>query len=499
MGLLKRPIDRRPFFQRFFLEEAGKKFFRAVFALLLFTLALQTFSIWNLELSGRDSPRVAGIAREMAVTSNYLIPRLNGEDFLEYPPLGYWPMALCLSVSQRPADFLALIPIVFFGAGTVLLTYLIGKRLADDRIGLMAGFILSTMPGFITLHRHCRVDPVLLFFITLSLYGLTTAYQTSRERVRFFAVFYLAMAGAFLTKGMIGVAIPIATALVFLITRKDFKAIRKLMLSPGILLFILPIFLWAGSVWWLDGSGILKEVLRQSLQRFLSPSADHAKPFYYYFIPAFFSPMPWTLLLLLLWWTRWKPITPKESLPYHLLLRFALIWSLTVFIGLSLASAKRPLYLAPIFPSFALLAALGWNRIRERFPKVKPWERYGLIAMFFIYIGIYLLFITPSEKKESLRPVFRAVSSLQVKGDVYLVSPSEALRGASFFYLGKRMPILSVYDLLSGRFEDRPGISLVLDAYLDDSRYGSEIRSKGYRLIMRQKFGKDAICVYSAF
>jgi 4-amino-4-deoxy-L-arabinose transferase-like glycosyltransferase len=72
-----------------FFEDSGKKSSRAWLVLLIFTLALQLLSIWNLELSGRDSPRVAGIAREMAVTSNYLIPRLNGENFLEYPPLGY--------------------------------------------------------------------------------------------------------------------------------------------------------------------------------------------------------------------------------------------------------------------------------------------------------------------------------------------------------------------------------------------------------------------------
>ncbi len=262
---------------------------RAWLVLFLFALALQIFSIWNLELSERDSPRVAGIAREMAITSNYLIPRLNGENFLEYPPLGYWPMALTLSVSQKPTDFLAFIPIVFFGAGTVLITYLIGKRLAGERIGLMAGFILATMPSFITYHRHCRVDPVLLFFITLSLYGFAAVYQTSKKSFPFFAIFYLAMAGAFLSKGIIGVAIPAATAVVFLITRKDLTAIRKLILSPGILLFLLPIFLWVGSVWWLEGPGIFKEVIRQSLQRFLSPSADHAKPFYFYFIPAFLT------------------------------------------------------------------------------------------------------------------------------------------------------------------------------------------------------------------
>jgi 4-amino-4-deoxy-L-arabinose transferase-like glycosyltransferase len=481
-----------------FLEEVGKKSSRAWLTLLIFTLALQILSIWNFELSGRDSLRVAGIAREMAVNSNYLIPRLNGENFLEYPPLGYWPIALTLSVSQKPPDFLAFLPIVFFGTGTVLITFLIGKTLAGERIGLMAGFILSTMPGFVNLHRHCWVDPVLLFFVTLSLYGLAAGFRASKKRFLFFAIFYLAMAGAFLSKGLIGVAIPAATAVVFLITQKDLTAIRKLLLSPGIFLFFLPILLWGGSVWRLEGLGIFEEVIRQSLWRFFSSSADHTRPFYFYFIPTFLHLMPWSFLPLVLLWYRWGPAHSREPLAHGSLLWFAIVWFLTVFIGLSLASAKRPVYLGPLYPPFALLAALGWDRIREKFTTVKRREFYGLIVIFFIYIGTYFLFITPSERKHSLRPVFEAVSSQQTNGPAYLVNPSEALRGASFFYLGKRMPVLNRKDFLLGRFEDQPETTLVIDSLCDNNQLLSNLRSKGYRPLLQKKFRKnEVVCVYS--
>jgi 4-amino-4-deoxy-L-arabinose transferase-like glycosyltransferase len=483
---------------RLFLEEGGNRSSRAWLVLLIFALALQILSVWNLELSGRDSPRGAGIAREMAVTANYLIPRLNGENFLEYPPLGYWPIALTLSVSQRPPEFLAYLPLIFLGTGTVLITYLVGKRLAGGQIGLMAGFILATMSGFGTLHRHCRVDPALLFFVTLSLYGFVAGYQASKKRILFVALFYLGMAGAFLSKGIIGMALPIATAVVFLITRKDLKAIRKLLLSPGILLFLLPTLLWVGSVWWFEGPGIFNEVIRQSLQRFFSPSADHAKPFYYYFVPVFLAPMPWTLLLLVLLWYCWGPTHSKEPLPHGSLFRFALVWLLTGLIGLSLASAKRPLYLGPLYPSFALLAALGWDRIREKFPKIKRLEVYGLIVIFFIYVGTYLLFITPSERENSLRPVFETVLSQRFNSPVYLVNPSETTRGASFFYLGRKIPVLNDQDVLSGRFDDRPGTILLIDSYTSDNQLFPTLQSKGYRPLLQKKLGKsDEVCVYS--
>ena len=319
-----------------FLEGERNKVSRAWLALLIFTLALLILSVWGLELSGHDSPRVAGIAREMAVTSNYLIPRLNGENFLEYPPLGYWPIALTLSVSHKPTDFLAFIPIVFFGAGTVLITYLIGRTLAGERIGLMAGFILATTVGFVTLHRHCLVDPVLLFFITLSMYGFVGDYRTSRKSFLFSAIFYLAMAGAFLSKGIIGVTIPAATAVVFLIIQKDLSGIRTLLLSRRILLFLVPIFSWVGIAWWLEGPGIFMEVIRQSLFRFFSHSADHAKPPHFYLYQTFIHLMPWTLLPLV----------------HGSLLKFAAIWFAIIFVGLSLLRKVSTLPRADIPPFF---------------------------------------------------------------------------------------------------------------------------------------------------
>jgi 4-amino-4-deoxy-L-arabinose transferase-like glycosyltransferase len=484
-------------FQQPFSKEARKRSFRAWLGLLIFTIVLQVLSVWELELSDRDSPRVAGIAREMAVTSDYLIPRLNGEAFLEYPPLGYWPIALILSMSEKPPDILAFLHLLFLGTGTVLITFLIGKTLAVERIGLIAGFILSTTSGFVSLHRHCRVDPLLLFFITLSMYGFVANYQTSRKRVLFPAVFYLSMAGAFLSKGVIGAAIPIAAAVVFLLTRKDLRRMRKLLLSPGILIFLLPVLLWGGTVAWTEGPGVFEEVIRQNLHRFFSLSADQAEPLYYYFIPAFLYLMPWTLLPLILLWYRWGSKYQREPLPHSFLLRFALVWFLTVFIGLSLASAKRYLYLGPILPPFALLAALGWDHIRERVPRVKRVEIYGLLVIFLCYIGTYLFYILPSEKQQSLRPVFEAVLSQRTRGAVYLVNPSERLRGAAFFYLGKRTPVLNAQDLLMGRFEDQSGTTLVVESYWDDNQLLSYLRPKEYRLILNREFGKYCVRIYS--
>ena len=465
--------------------------------LLLFALSLRIVSILSSELSIHDTARVAGIAREMAFTGDYFVPRLNGRNFLEYPSLGYVPIALFLSTSETPSDFLAILPIALLGTATVLLTFLIGKVLADERVGLTAGYILATMPGFFTLHRQCLVDPTLLFFTVLSLYGFAAGYQTPSRRFRFLAIFYLAMAGGFLSKGLIGLAIPAGTALLFLIVRRDFAAVQKLYLGRGILLFLLPIALWTGGVWRFEGPDLIKEVVRQSLWRFLSSSADHSDSIYFYFIPVLLNTLPWTLLLLVwLWYRRKYPPSEKISSP-ELLPLFALVWFLTVFVGLSMASAKRNLYIAPLYPPSALLAAFAWTRLREKFPKVRRIEAYAMILVFFVYVGIHFVILLPSEKKDSFRPIFEVIRNQQTHGPVYLCGGTESLQGAAVFYLGKIIPLCSRTDLMQEGFAAPSGTILIVPFFSGDEQFLASLRAKGFRLLTEKTVRKISLQAYS--
>jgi predicted membrane-bound dolichyl-phosphate-mannose-protein mannosyltransferase len=500
-------------------KEKKKHRWPAQLFLLLFTMSIGIVSIFSHELSIHDSARVAGIAREMAFTGNYFVPKLNGQNFLEYPSLGYLPIALFLSTSNNPPDFLAILPMALLGTATVLLTFLIGKRLANERLGLIAGFILATMTGFFILHRRCLVDPTLLFFTVLSLYGFVSGYQTPSGRFRFFAVFYLAMAGGFLSKGLIGAAIPAGTAFIFLIVRRDLRAIRRLYLGRGILLFFLPIAVWMAGVWWLEGPDLIKEVIRQSLWRFLSSSADHPEPFYFYFIPVLLNTLPWTPLLPIWLWYRRRSLRPEKSSSPDLLALFSLVWFLTVFVGLSIASAKRTLYIAPLYPPSALLAAFAWTRLCEKFPKVHPVrnssrsglklsgttisnganriETYGIIILFFVYIGVHFTILLPSEKNDSFRPVFEVVRNQQAHGPVYLCGGSESLQGAAVFYLGKIVPVRSRTDLMQEKFEAPSGTILVIPSLPSDEQLLANLRAKGFRLLAEKTVRKISLRVYS--
>jgi 4-amino-4-deoxy-L-arabinose transferase-like glycosyltransferase len=479
------------------VSEGPKDRFPAWARLLLFAMALGLLSVWGAQLSGPDEPRVAGIAREMALSGDTFVPRLNGRPFLEYPSLGYLPVALFLLVSDSPPDFLAVLPIALLGVGTVLLTYGIGRRVAGEEAGLLAGYILTTLPGFFLLHRRCLVDPSLLFFVTLSLYGFISAVRSEDRRPGSAALFYLGMAGGVLSKGLIGLALPAAVAMAFLFWKKEWGCLRRLSPVRGVFLFLLPVGLWAGGVWWREGPGLLEEVFRQSLWRFLSPFADHAKPFYFYVLPSFQRLLPWTPLPLVLLWKQGGIPRDEGALSSRQLVLFGLAWFLVVLLILSLASAKRTLYLAPLFPPFALMAAVAWKGLRERMPSLRRAEVPGILLLTLALAGIHFLWYLPKERRVSFRPGFEALLG-ETKGNprLFLANARESFQGAVVYYLGRTVPTLDNSNLPSEEIGASSKRTLVIALSREASPLGSALKEKGFVLLLERKIEDHRFQVY---
>src|ERR1041385_1013758 len=102
-----------------------------LFSLFAFYM-LFTFdhSLWN-----PDETRDAGIARSMFVDKDFVVPRLNGEAFLEKPPLYYWSTSLVYGLAGRITAGLTRLPAALYGILGILFTFLIGRRFFGDSVG----------------------------------------------------------------------------------------------------------------------------------------------------------------------------------------------------------------------------------------------------------------------------------------------------------------------------------------------------------------------------
>ncbi len=469
--------------------------------LLLFSWTVGLLGIAGSTLESRDEPRVAGISRAMALSGDYVTPRLNLHTFLEYPSLGYVPSALGLRIAGTPSVFAARAPITLLSGGTVCLLAWAGCALGGRRRGLAAGYLLQTTVGFLGLSRMLIVDPVLLFFVTWSLAGFVVAWKRGSRLAA--ASFWLGMAGGFLSKGLVGVGVPAVSAGGFLALlqlgcwtgRYREPVFRPLGWAWGPLLFAAPIALW---MWGVEqsGEGLAREVIRQSVHRFSSAHADHAAPWWAYFRKAPYLTLPLLALVVADGFTaRRRGARPAPPLDAGFLFPVA---SLTlVFVALSVASAKRSLYLGPLYPAAALAGAQLWERIRARLELGVAWERSWLVTVAVVAIGSAWLETRRAIAEGGAPELFAFVQSERHGRDLLLYRPREVMEGAAVFYTGETSEVVHfMHQLPLGRM-DRTGAILIEDDRGHDAPLAPSLDGFEVKELARLPFGDSTAIVWS--
>lgn len=116
----------------------------------------------------RDETRNAGCAAEMLARSDWVVPTFNEELRDAKPVLLYWLVMISYSLFGV-SEFAARFPSAFLSLGTILATYVIGRRLFNPQVGLLAGTILATSLMFEVAGHATTPDASLIFCSTCGL------------------------------------------------------------------------------------------------------------------------------------------------------------------------------------------------------------------------------------------------------------------------------------------------------------------------------------------
>lgn len=300
-------------------------------------------SFWGRELWNPDEPRYAEVAREMNVLGEYLVPHLNGDIYSQKPPLFFWLSA-------------ALQPLFGFGAGrvvtalafvgTLLLVRALARLWFSDRAAILAALVVGTTELFAWLGRFGVLDVPLSFFTTLAVYG----FFRHRERGgRAIVLFYAGMALAVLTKGPVGLVVPLLAAGAGLASRDRARPLRLGHAAWGVPLLLAIVAAWVVPACLHGGREYAQAILlRQNVGRVVE-SWSHARPWWYYFpyLAANFFPWIFVAVPAAVW--AWREGRNERAL------RTLLLWFALGFVFFSLVSGKRERYLLPLFPPLALL------------------------------------------------------------------------------------------------------------------------------------------------
>ncbi len=327
--------------------------------LVILSSAIFFVNIGGWDLWNPDEPRYAQVAKEMMESGNWILPHLNNQVYPDKPPVFFWLIALCSMVQGVVTSLSARFPSALAAVLGILITYLLGRKLYNARAGFVSALVLATTVEYFWLGHRANIDMTLTLFILSALFFFYQGYQESCNWSYYF--FYLFMGIATLTKGPVGFILPSLTVVFYLISKRDLKALKKVVSHRGFILFFAVILAWLIPSFIQGGKSYMDEIIFDQILGRVHNSWSHKRPFYYYFVNLPYLTQPWFFLLpsaFIYFFLKRKNI--KEDC------LFPLVWFIIIFVFFSLCSGKRGLYLLPLFPAFALMVGFLWNKFFEQ-------------------------------------------------------------------------------------------------------------------------------------
>jgi 4-amino-4-deoxy-L-arabinose transferase-like glycosyltransferase len=313
-----------------------------------------------------DEGRYGEIAREMAVTGDYLTPRLNGLKYFEKPPLQYWVTAATYKVFEIDEWSTRFAPVVG-GFMTILLVGFTLAKLVSPLAGAFGALVMSSMVLAIGMSHYATLDAFFTGWLTLALCAFLRAQQASlRAGVQrnFMLLAYAGLAAATMTKGPVALVIAGGSLVFYSLTTRDYAVWKRLHLAPGLLLFFALTAPWFILVSRANPEFAEFFFIHEHVERFLTTEHNRAGPLYY-FVPLFgFGITPWLFVWAATFVRSWRD-TGAEPNGFDWG-RFCFVWALFVFAFFSLSGSKLPSYILPEFPAIALLLGRELVRMRAR-------------------------------------------------------------------------------------------------------------------------------------
>jgi 4-amino-4-deoxy-L-arabinose transferase-like glycosyltransferase len=405
-----------------------------VFCSLLFLVGVGRWDLWN-----PDEPRYAQVAKEMVARGDWILMHVNGEMYVDKPPLFFWLIALSSFLWQGFTSFSVRFPSAFLSTLTVFLTFFLGKKLYGSRTGFLSAIVLATSFEFSYLSTRANIDATLTFLTTASLFcfiqwyryrppHLTSLPQEGKEETRgnwlksrnrrdlVIYGFYIGMAFATLAKGPVGFILPLLVSLVYLCVQKDWKAIKRMKLLTGMVLFLVIVLSWYLPAVLKGGQTFLNQtLLHQTIERF-AKGTSHVRPIYYYLANFPVNFLPWFLFLP--WAIVYGLSNRRKGISKDFL--FLLVWFVAIFLFFSFSKGKRAIYLLPLYPAASVMVGRFWSNYLSgsgRFSVREIWITVPvfLFIILFFLIGIFL-YLAPVATNFSVEPSTPQILKSILKG-----------------------------------------------------------------------------------
>jgi 4-amino-4-deoxy-L-arabinose transferase-like glycosyltransferase len=276
---------------------------------------------------------------------------------------------------------------------TALLLFVAGRKLRGTPAGLVAAATFATSLGFVLIARQVMFDALLTLWTTAALLGFwfgTSPSERPGSRRSWLLAGYAAMGMGVLTKGLLGLALPVMVLVGFAAAQRDARRLRAAADGVGALLFLSIAVPWHAAAALRHDRFAWFYFVNEHWLRFLGrrqPPDFHKDPVYAPAVAALLLIFPWTALLPAalreLYRRRGGARLPEGSLLAG--------WILAPVLFFTISRTRTYYYLLPVVPPLALSLALLWTRLRGRGRALlsSPWTLAPLAALLVAATGAW--------------------------------------------------------------------------------------------------------------
>lgn len=331
------------------------KHWRVITGILIVFLGTYLVPLSVRPLASPDEVRYAEIPREMFSNGDWVVPQLNGMDYLAKPVGGYWTIATSMLAFGETA-FAVRLPSVLGVLLSALALLLLLRVNPVKQTGPLAVLIFLTSLGVIIIGTTATLDGMFTGWVTMAIVAMYFFLEGPSGRK---GIWPLVLAGAatgcaFLTKGFLVFVIAGLAIAPYLLIRRSVVKFLKWSWVPLISMaaVVLP---WSLAV--AQRSHFWNHFFwTENVQRFLEPNqTQHLEPWWFYIPVLLLATLPWAATIP----ASVSGLRRSSTIETNRLRLFAICWLVGPFLFFSYSSGKLMPYILPCLPPIALLLAIG--------------------------------------------------------------------------------------------------------------------------------------------
>ena len=371
--------------------------------LILLVLSFIFLMLGNniLDLTNPDEVFYAGTAQEMAHQKTWSVPYLFGQPQFEKPIFVYWLIRIGFLIFGVGAFGARFFPALFGMIGVIAVYIFSLYGFNDKKKAFLCALVMMSSVLYIGLSRTVFTDLIFSVLILLSLTSFYLGYTRKNFKAAGIILFFISSALAVLTKGPLGLLIPLLAVSIFLAIRKDLSFLFCGSSGWGFIIFVLVALPWYAFIIKQFGSSFISEFFYNDHVRRLF-EAEHRSNDKWWFYPGsmVLSIFPWSIFSIASFFYLGGKLKQIKEQPIYL---FLSCWMIAVFFIFQFAHSKLVSYIFPLLPAAALLAGDFMNEVSRNKKQLFSRLFAGTAVIFMLLpVGIvgaafkYPMYVRPS-------------------------------------------------------------------------------------------------------